>query len=198
LSRKIRTHEPCPPWRNAAIVAWSGMRGVVSLAAAFALPLALNPNTPFPGRNYILFLTFCVILTTLVFQGLTLPILIRHLGVKDDGITDEEERLARLAANKAAIELIETAALNWGISDEIVKRLRAEYDDRIEQLQLCCESLDNRSGGIATFDYQRLQQRALDEERKTIIRLRNEQTINDDALRRIQRDLDLAEARLSG
>ena len=198
LSRKIRDREPFPPWRNVAIVAWSGMRGVVSLAAAFALPLALNQNTPFPGRSYILFLTFCVILTTLVFQGLTLPILIRSLGVKDDGVTDEEERLARLEANKAAIELIETAALNWGISDEIVNRLRAEYDDRIEQLQLCCESLDDRSGGIATPDYQKLQQRALDEERKTIIRLRNEQTINDHALRRIQRDLDLAEARLTG
>ena len=90
------------------------------------------------------------------------------------------------------------AALNWGISDEIVKRLRAEYADRIEQLQLCCEEQGNRSGGIATFEYQKLQQRALDEERKTIIRLRNEQTINDHALRRIQRDLDLAEARLTG
>lgn len=198
LSRKIRAREPFPPWQSVAIVAWSGMRGVVSLAAAFALPLALNPSTPFPGRSYILFLTFCVILTTLVFQGLTLPLLIRSLGVKDDGATDEEERLARLAANKAAIEFIETAALDCGISDEIVNRLRAEYADRLEQLRLCCESLGDRSGEIATLDYQKLQQRALDEERRTIIRLRNEQTINDDALRRIQRDLDLAEARLTG
>jgi CPA1 family monovalent cation:H+ antiporter len=198
LSRRIREREPFPPWQNVAIVAWSGMRGVVSLAAAFALPLALNPSTPFPGRSYILFLTFSVILTTLVFQGLTLPLLIRTLGVKDDGITDEEERLARLEANKAAIEFIERAALDCGISDEIVNRLRVEYADRLEQLKLCCESLGDRSGGIATFDYQKLQQRALDEERRTIIRLRNEQTINDDALRRIQRDLDLAEARLTG
>ena len=198
LSRKIRTREPCPPWRTAAIIAWSGMRGVVSLAAAFALPLALNQDTPFPGRSYILFLTFCVILTTLVFQGLTLPILIRALGVQDDGATDEEERLARLEANRAAIDLIEKAALDCGISDEIVHRLRAEYNERIEQLRLCCEALENPSGEVATFDYQRLQQRALTEERNTIIRLRNEQTINDDALRRIQRDLDLAEARLSG
>ena len=174
------------------------MRGVVSLAAAFALPLALNQGTPFPGRSYILFLTFCVILTTLVFQGLTLPILIRALGVQDDGATDEEERLARLEANRAAIDLIEKAALECGISDEIVNRLRAEYNERIEQLRLCCEARENPSGEIATFDYQRLQQWALTEERKTIIRLRNEQTINDDALRRIQRDLDLAEARLTG
>ena len=198
LSRRIRAREPLPSWRNVTIIAWSGMRGVVSLAAAFALPLALNQDTPFPGRSYILFLTFCVILTTLVFQGLTLPVLIRSLGVKDDGATDEEERLARLEANKAAIEFLERAALDCGISDQIVGRLRVEYDDRIEQLKLCCESLGDRSGGIATFDYQKLQQRALDEERRTIIRLRNEQTINDDALRRIQRDLDLAEARLTG
>ena len=199
FSKKIREREPFPSWRNVLIVAWSGMRGVVSLAAAFALPLAVNPTTPFPGRSYILFLTFCVILTTLVFQGLTMPILIRWLGVKDDGTTDEEERLARLEANKAAIETIERAALEFGISDEIVRRLRAEYADRIEQLRLCCGGAEgDRSGEIATFDYQKLQQRALAEERRTIIRLRNEQTINDDALRRIQRDLDLAEARLTG
>ncbi len=198
FSRKIRAREPFPPWRNVAIIAWSGMRGVVSIAAAFALPLALAPNTPFPGRNYILFLTFSVILATLVFQGLTLPVLIRYLGVKDDGVTDEEERLARLEANKAAIESIENSALERGISDEIVNRLRAEYNERIEQLRLCCEARGNPSGAIATFDYQELQQQALAVERKTIIRLRNEQTINDDALRRIQRDLDLAEARLTG
>src|SRR6266849_4503376 len=107
FSKKLRDRDPIPPWQHVTVVAWCGMRGVVSLAAAFALPFALNDGRAFPGRDYILFLTFSVILTTLVFQGLTLPALIRKLGIKDDGSTDEEERSARLEANKAAIELIE-------------------------------------------------------------------------------------------
>ncbi len=198
LSKKLRARDPMPPWQSVAIVAWAGMRGVVSLAAAFALPLALNNGGAFPGRNYILFLTFCVILTTLVFQGLTLPIVIRRLGVKDDGSTDEEERSARLEANKAAIELIKSLSANGDFSSDTVDRLRTEYDERVQQLELCAESPDDCRGEIATPQYQRLQQEALNAERQTIIRLRNQRVINDEALRRIQRDLDLAEARLTG
>ncbi len=94
FSKKLRARYPIPPWQHVTLVAWCGMRGVVSLAAAFALPFALSNGRAFPGRDYILFLTFCVILATLVLQGLTLPILIRKLGVRGDGATDEEERFA--------------------------------------------------------------------------------------------------------
>src|SRR6266404_1539413 len=181
-----------------AIVGWAGMRGVVSLAAAFALPLAMPTGQPFPGRDYILFVAFSVILVTLVLQGLTLPVLIRKLGVPRDAETDEEERLARLEANKAALRWIEEAGANGKFSPDATSRLHAEYDERIEQLQLCAENPDDCRGEIATPQYQRLQHQALRIERKTIIRLRNERVINDDALRRIQRDLDLAEARLTG
>lgn len=174
------------------------MRGVVSLAAAFALPLALTDGTTFPGRNYILFLTFSVILATLVVQGLTLPLLIRKLRIKGDNVTDEEERKARLEANQAALALIGTVAENHGFPSDVINRLPAEYDERIEQLQLCAENPEDCSGEIATPQYQRLQYDALRIERQTIIRLRNEHVINDEALRRIQRDLDLAEARLTG
>jgi Na+/H+ antiporter len=186
-----------PRRQQAAIVAWSGMRGVVSLAAAFALPLTLSDGKSFPGRNYILFLTFSVILTTLVLQGLSLPFLIRKLGITYDGEADEEERRARLEANKAAIELIGKLRVSGEFSPDTVDRLRAEYDERMEQLQLCAENPDDCRGEIATPQYQRLQREALRVERQTIIRLRNERVINDDALRRIQRDLDLAEARLT-
>ena len=174
------------------------MRGVVSLAAAFALPIVLANRQPFPGRSYILFLTFCVILTTLVFQGLTLPILIRKLGVKDDGVIDNEERDARLRANEAAVDFIEQKALEEHFPEEVMARVRAEYCDRIAQLNACCEESGNPSGEVATPIYQRLQHGALQIERQTIIALRNSQEINDEALRRIQRDLDLAEARLTG
>ncbi len=174
------------------------MRGVISLAAAFALPLTLDDGRPFPGRNYILFITFCVILTTLVFQGLTLPVVIRQLCLQGDGSTSEEERVARLEANKSAVELLEQFEGKEEFSHDLINRLRAEYVERIQQLEMCAENPDECRGEIATPQYQRLQQQGLAAERSTIIRLRNQRVINDDALRRIQRDLDLAEARLTG
>lgn len=198
LLHKRTRREALPEWRNVAVMGWSGMRGVVSLAAAFALPFILPNGSPFPGRNYILFLTFGVILVTLLFQGLTLPIVIQKLCIKPDNSTDEEERTARLKANQAAIESIEKLRTSGKFSPDTVDRLRAEYDERVEQLHLCAENPDDCRGEIATPQYQRLQRQALRIERQTIIRLRNESVINDDALRRIQRDLDLAEARLTG
>lgn len=193
-----RNRESLPPWRDIAVIAWAGMRGVISLAAAFALPLVLEDGRPFPGRNYILFMTFCVILATLVFQGLTLPFAIRRLCFQGDGSTAEEERVARLDANKAATGLLEQLSGGDEFSEDLIERLRAEYAERIQQLEMCAENPEECRGEVATLAYQRLQQRALDVERDTIIRLRNQQVINDDALRRIQRDLDLAEARLTG
>jgi len=202
LSRAIKTkrhvRDLTQSWQHVAIVGWAGMRGVVSLAAAFALPLALPTGRPFPGRDYILFIAFSVILVTLVLQGLTLPTLIRKLGVPRDAETDDEERLARLEANKEALKWIAETRAKSDSSPEAIDRLRAEYDERIEQLEHCADNPDECRGEIATPRYQRLQHQALRIERKTIIRLRNERVINDDALRRIQRDLDLAEARLTG
>jgi len=185
---------PYPEWQNVAIVAWTGMRGVVSLAAALAVPLTLSDGTPFPGRDYILFITFCVILVTLVLQGLSLPALIRRLGVSDDGLANVEEITARLKANEAALAYL--AEVDREFSPELVERLRAEYDDRIRQLEAFAGTDGDRSVGSITPPYQRLQQQALDVERRTIIQLRNEYVINDEVLRRIQSDLDHAEARL--
>ena len=198
FSRKLRARDPAPPWRHSVLIAWSGMRGVVSLAAAFALPLVLDNGRAFPGRSDILFLTFCVILTTLVFQGLTLPLLIRGLGIVDDGAADREEREARLKANEAAVDFIEARALAEQMPEEVMIRVRAEYCDRIAQLETCAGDRDNPGGDVATPIYQQLQYGALGVERKTIIALRNSHQINDRALRHIQRDLDLAEARLTG
>jgi CPA1 family monovalent cation:H+ antiporter len=198
LSRRIRGHDPAPPWQQVMLLAWSGMRGVVSLAGAFALPILMANGQPFPGRNYILFLTFCVILTTLVGQGLTLPLLIHKFGIEDDGQIDEEERCARLQANEAAVDFIEQKAIEEKIAEDVMSRVRAEYCDRIAQLNACHEQSANPGGVIATHAYQRLQHAALQVERRTIIALRDAREINDEALRRIQRDLDLAEARLIG
>ena len=179
-----------------AIVAWTGMRGVVSLAAARAVPLTLPDGSPFPGRDNIMVVTFCVILATLVVQGLSLPMLIRLLGVVDDGLLNIEERTARLKANEAALAYLSEVDKRYPA--DLVERLRAEYDDRIRQLEVCANTGGDRSGGLVAPSYQRLQQEALDVERRTIIQLRDEYVINDEALRRIQSDLDHAEARLHG
>jgi Na+/H+ antiporter len=185
---------PYSTWQHSAIVAWTGMRGVVSLAAALAVPLTLSNGSPFPGRDYILFITFCVILATLVLQGLSLPLLIHRLGVVDDGLANVEERTARLKANEAALAFL--AETNAQYPQELLDRLRAEYDDRIRQLEVCANDDGDQSDGSMAPSYQRLQQDALDVERRTIIRLRDEYIINDEVLRRIQLDLDHAEARL--
>jgi Na+/H+ antiporter len=194
MSASLRKRDPYPAWQNVAIVAWTGMRGVVSLAAALALPLTLSDGSPFPGRDYILFITFYVILATLVLQGLSLPVLIRQLGVVDDGLANVEERTARLKANEAALAYL--AEVDSQFPPDIVERLRAEYDDRIRQLEVYAGTGSDRSEGLVAPSYQRLQQDALDVERRTIIQLRDEYVINDEVLRRIQSDIDHAEARL--
>jgi Na+/H+ antiporter len=198
VSRTTSARDVYPDWRSVVVIAWSGMRGVISLAAAFALPFTLTDGAAFPARNYILFLTFCVIVTTLVLQGLTLPLLIRSLGIKSDTALDEEERAARVEANKAAMQLIDEVSTTGEFPADVVDRLRAEYNDRVRQLQICAGDIENPSGEVVTPQYQRLQYRALQLERDTIIRLRDAHVINDVALRRIQRDLDLAEAQLAG
>jgi CPA1 family monovalent cation:H+ antiporter len=192
LSASLR--ESTPAWNNVAIVAWSGMRGVLSLAAALAVPLTLSDGTSFPGRDYILFITFCVILATLVLQGLSLPLLIRRLGVIDDGLANVEERTARLKANEAALAYL--TELDGQFPPDILARLRIEYDDRIRKLELDANRGRDRPDESMAPSYQRLQQDALDVERRTIIQLRDEYVINDEVLRRIQSDLDHAEARL--
>ena len=167
VNASLGKRDPYPAWKNVAIVAWTGMRGVVSLAAALALPLTLSDGSPFPGRDYILFVAFRVILVTLVLQGLSLPVLIRQLGVVDDGLANVEERTARLKANEAALAYL--AEVDSQFPPEIVERLRAEYDDRIRQLEVSASNGGDRSEAFGAPSYQRLQQDALDVERQTII-----------------------------
>jgi Na+/H+ antiporter len=183
------------PWQQTALVAWVGMRGADSLAGALAIPLVLHNGQPFPGRDLILLLTFCVIFATLVLQGLTLAPLVRWLGVVDDHVTEKEERLARLKANEAALARLEELESSNRSRPETVERLRSEYEDRIRQLRI--EAPDDESvSPLYSPDFEELACEMLQTERDTVIALRNEEAINDQALRRIQRDIDLAEARL--
>ncbi len=194
VSRKFRNENPAP-WQHTALIAWTGMRGADSLAGALAIPLALPNGQSFPGRDLILLLTFCVIFGTLVLQGLTLSPLVRWLKVVDDHVTEKEERLARLRANEAALARVEATAKVNHARPEVVERLRAEYQDRIRQLRKDAPHEETVSR-LFSPDFEELAREALDTERETAIKLRNEEAINEQAFRRIQRDIDLAEARL--
>src|SRR6266571_2568498 len=195
LFSSIRRCDPYPAWQHVTIVAWTGVRGVVSLAAALALPSKLKDGSPFPGRELILFLTFVVIIATLVVQGLSLPLLIRWLGIQEDRSMEHEERNARLEANQSALARIAELAGSDPVNRDTAQRIRSEYEDRIRQLEVNKPAADGGPRGLFSTDYERLSNEALKVERKTILRLRDELVINDEVLRRIQRDIDLAEAR---
>jgi Na+/H+ antiporter len=196
LFKSLRERDPSPSWRHVTIVAWTGMRGVVSLAAALALPEYIHKDQPFPGRDLILFLTFMVILVTLVLQGLSLPPLIRWLGIEDDGSLEREEREARIKANQAALDKLEKISESEPAKLDALKRLRVEYEDHLLQLKASAPGRTDKRIRLFSAEYERLSQLALEQERKTIIQLRNDSIISDEVLRAIQQDIDLAEARL--
>lgn len=203
LSSSLRARDPYPDWRDITIIGWSGMRGVDSLATALALPLATAVGAPFPGRNIIIFISFAVILVTLVAQGLSLPLLIRLLGVKGDGKADCEEHVARLAANQAALSYLEGLAESKAEHRQQLTLLQAEYHERLAQLELEeeedeADSEEPSANAAATpiSPFFQLAREALQIERDAIIELRNKHRINDETLRVVQRDIDLADARI--
>ncbi len=197
VSRRLRESDPYPPWQDVLLIGWTGMRGVLSLAAALALPLTTNNEISFPGRDLIIFLTFCLILVTLVLQGITLPLLIRYLKVTEDIDTEREEMEARLRTAEAAMARLQelTAQDNVLAESEMVEWLRTQYKDRIRRFSACCDAMDNGSyEQLAAFEH--LQHEVLAAERKILSKLLKQGVINDKVLLRIERDLDLDEVRL--
>ncbi|HVS53862.1 MAG TPA: Na+/H+ antiporter [Opitutaceae bacterium] len=196
LPRLVRKNYRAPSWRQVALVGWTGMRGVDSLAAALAVPLFVASGAAFPDRDMVFFLTFAVIFGTLVLQGLSLDPVIRWLGVVDDREWEKEERRARLKANQAALARLREIAGQRPIEPSTLQRLTSEYEDRIVQLESEESAEGEARDGLFSEDYERLTEEALDVERQTILQLRNGGVINDAAHRRIQRDIDVAETRL--
>jgi Na+/H+ antiporter len=182
--------------RQRLVVGWSGMRGAVSLAAALALPLETTAGRPFPERNLIIFVTFAVILATLVLQGLTLPWLIRRLGVSDDGSEEQEELRGRLRATDAALaRLDELAAEDW-TRDDTVERMRGLYRFRRRRLKARGGYIEDDGYQDRSLAYQRLVRELLEAQRREIVLLRNQGVIGNDVMHRIERDLDLEDSRL--
>lgn len=174
-------------WRHAMVVSWSGMRGSVSLAAALALP------ANFPARDLIIFAAFVVILVTLVGQGLTLPVLIRRLGVTGDGQFGEEENHARGVATEAALARIAGLALEWPDHLPLVRQLQERYEHRSEHVTA---DPNDAAADQELLEHQQIRHEVIETERLAVIHLRDIGEINDDVLRRLERDLDLEELRM--
>ena len=179
------------------VVGWSGMRGAVSLAAALALPLETDAGAPFPERELVIFLAYCVVLFTVVVQGLTLPTLIRRLGVVDDGAEEEaEEHAARIAAAEAALAALDGLTEEEWRADSL-ERLRRLYAFRRRRFATLRGDLDDEDGIVdRSLAYQRLTHQLIEAQRAAIVRMRNEGLISAEVMRRVERDLDLEESRL--
>jgi CPA1 family monovalent cation:H+ antiporter len=183
-------------WRGAVFISWAGMRGAVSLAAALALPLQTDEGAAFPGRDLILFLTFSVILATLVVMGLTMPLIIRWLGLDDDGIEAREDAEARIHAATAALVRLEELAVEDWVREDTAERVRGAYRFRTDRFRARLDDGDDGSIESRSQDYQRLRRELLDAERHALSELRRTGAISNDVWLRVGRDLDLEDQRL--
>jgi CPA1 family monovalent cation:H+ antiporter len=198
LSKSLRRRDPAPPWQWVFIMSFAGVRGAVSLAAALALPFMLDNGQDFPFRGLILFVAFGVILITLVGMGLSLPAVVRWLGVAQAGRSEliaehESEIAARREALDAALKSLNGFAADRDLSDEVVGLLRARHDIRANQLP---ESLDPDKHDASALGTE-LTRELITVERQFIHKLLREGRITDETRRRIERDLDLEEASLA-
>lgn len=195
VNARLRRRDP-PSWGQAAIVAWTGIRGGLSLAAALAVPLTLSNGAPFPERHRIIFLTFSVILVTLVLQGLSLPGLIRRLRLKGDRSQEREENEARLKATEAALTRLEALTAEEWVPPGIADHLREHYATRLRLYKRRVAKGDGGPHEERTAAYHRLQRELLEAEHEAVVRLRDEGAISDDVLHTIERELDLERIRL--
>jgi Na+/H+ antiporter len=196
VSPRLRDRDPYPGWRQVAMVAWMGMRGGLSLAAALALPLSLTGGVLFPQRDLVIFFTFGVILVTLVGQGLSLVPLIRLLGLERDSSLEQEHAQAHLVAARAALSRLDELATEAWVPQDALTYLRSHYAKKLRALTEAIDGAGNeRFDGHAPVK-QRLQQEVLTAERAAVIGLRDQGRIDDETLRLVERELDLEEQRL--
>jgi monovalent cation/hydrogen antiporter len=200
LFPSLARRDPAPPARVVLILGWGGMRGAVSLAAALALPHVTEGGEPFPERGLVIFLTFSVIVVTLIGQGLTLPALIRALGVVDDGSREHEELHAREIATDAALVRIEELRAEAPGHLPLLDQLKERYEHRGEH----AVHRHSEDGDLATeltaeeveeLEHDEIRRSVISAERLAVLELRDRGEITDDTLRSIERDLDLDELR---
>jgi len=198
LNKRLRARDPAPSWRTVFVIAFTGVRGAVSLAAALALPYALPNGEGFPYRDLILFVSFGIIFITLVGLGLGLPAVVKWLGVAQFGRAEEvaeheSEIAARREALAAALKSLDAITDNRELPDEVVRLLRARHETRVNQLP---DSLDPDRHDVSAAGTD-LTRELIVSERKFIHVLLRDGKITDEIRRRIERDLDLEEASLA-
>jgi monovalent cation/hydrogen antiporter len=197
LSRRLRKRDPVPPWQQLFVLGWAGMRGVISLAIALALPYTLG-DTPFPARSVMIFFTVCVIFATLVFQGLTLGPLIERLGVTETSRGRKREAGVRIRALEAGVARLhdEETRRTSPLEREVADRILEEYTQRINLLRGKTVNPDAEEAKEIRADLT-LQKAALAAEREAIAQMRRAGEIPDEIYRSIEYDLDLATLRLT-
>ena len=193
LSKSIREREPETNIRSVSVVAWSGMRGIVSLAAALGIPLMVSETKEFPNRDLIIFLTFCVIFVTLVLQGMTLRKVIEWLGIKSDDQHIKEEEKIRVELAGHVIEQIEEN-YSMGLSDVVLNQIKSKYEIRIQRIRK--DDSEHRMTPGQITELHRIHRELIQRERELILRLRKEGRVTDEVMRKIEYELDLEEARL--
>jgi monovalent cation/hydrogen antiporter len=189
LSANVRRRTPGPNWKSLTLVSWTSMRGVVSLATALALPLVIANGQPFPHRTEIILITMCVIVLTLLVQGLSLSAIVRALRFEPEETRHLEERLARREATRRGAEALEDLSHEPWVDARDVEALRAELQERLRGAEQEGGSFEGR---------RRLRLAMIDAERRMLIRLRNEDTISDEVLRSLEQELDLEAVRSGG
>jgi len=187
LVPSLRRRDPASA-RVSTLVSWSGMRGVVSLAAALALPVALPTGEPFPQRDLVILLTFGIVFVTLVGQGLTLPALIRALRLKIDTTGETETQLAREAMRRAAIQAVNKLVAEIGVRAHEAVAVKRFFNSR---------SLHPSGGALSLDGEARLWLGAAAAQREALLKLWENSEIGDDVLIRLEREIDLAESRLA-
>ena len=197
LSKKIREAETKPSWKAVFITGWTGMRGVVSLAAALALPTVMENGQPFPLRDEILFLTFVVIMFTLLFQGLSLPFLVKKLNMPSSNEEEIEEQKARVKlANSVILHIEENYALGI-VHDDVLNQVKNKYELKINHLNGKVRTEGNVKNSTALFDQlNKMQKELLTVEREVILKMHKQGAVGEEVLRRLEYELDLEESRL--
>jgi CPA1 family monovalent cation:H+ antiporter len=197
LSPALARRDPSPPWTWTFVLAFVGVRGVVSLAAALAIPYALANGTPFPYRDLILIITYFVIVVTLVGQGLTLPWVIRWLRLATDGSEEQKrERQAEISARSEALQAsrrrLDEFAASRNLPDDVLSALRARHDHRVRQLPR-----SSSDGHEVAKLLAELRTELITAEREYLYQLLRDGQITDESRRRIERELDLEEASIA-
>jgi CPA1 family monovalent cation:H+ antiporter len=200
LSPALARRDPAPAWQTPFALSFTGVRGIVSLAAALAIPLTIANGDPFPQRDLILFLTFSVIIVTLVGQGLALPAVIRWLGLANAGVREHrdvrnEEYVARRKALQAAIDRLGAISAERGLSEDLVASFKARHEERLRHVN---HRIDTDAAHQKLTDlHDEIESVLIEAERTAVNELYREGKLKDEARRHLERELDLREAHLA-